>query len=173
MALYLHTSYRWTTIEDVMKSIKERNRTRRIVDDSLYIKIQGKDPMLCWDSKLCRNVYISKSDWRAASPAIRRVQASVILRIKPRYFQSIAESLGIESKKGQVGITVIPPQNSFAFYSLDDIYDISIEIERRQIPSNNSPSIIEIKRLFSKGYIPYKRTRDGEIIPTWDEGIII
>lgn len=173
MGTYLHTSYNWTTIEDVMKSIKSRKSKRRIIDDTLYIKIQGKDPMLCWDSAYCRNIYISKADWRGASPAIRRVEASVILRVKPRYFQSLTESLGIVPKKGVIGRTEISLQNPNAYYSLDDLYDVSIEIERRQLPNNNSPSVMEIRRLFTKGYVPYKKTREGNLIPVWDEGIIV
>ena len=173
MGTYLHTSYNWTTIEDAMKSIKDRRQNRRIIDDVLFIKIQGGDPMLCWDSGNCKNIYIGKTDWRAASPAIRRVEASVILRVKPRYFQSLTESLGIVSKKGVVGYMEISPRNPNAYYSLDDLYDVAIEIERRRLPNNNSPSVMEIRRLFAKGYVPYKRTVTGDLVPVWDEGIIV
>jgi len=173
MGLYMHTAYKWKTIEDVMVTIKERNKSKRIVNDSLYIKITGQDPLLVWDSREHRNVYMSKTDWRIASSAFAKLDASVILQIPPRYFQEVCSSIGIRSKKGAVGVKEdISPHARGAYFSLDDIYDVSIEVERRgTMPA--MPSVLEIKKLFSKGYVPYKINKDGTHTPVWSEGIIL
>lgn len=171
MALYVHTYHSWRTIEEVMADIKKRNRRRRILDDSLLIKIVGRDPLLVWDSESGRRIYISKQDWRNASPAITRIEASVILRIKPSKFSDISNALGIHHKKGKVDVpNPMPQQHPKVYYSLDDLYDVSIELENRR--AGDAPSVIEIRRLFNKGYVPYKRTEHGQIVPVWDEQII-
>jgi hypothetical protein len=168
MGIYVHTSYRWKTFDDVMRDIFKRTSTRRIFNDSLYMKIQGRDPLLVWDSRNLRNVYISKADWQKGSPAIKRVEASIILKVPPDTFTDYCKELGIKPKRGKVGEPP-PKQSSLAFFSLDDLIDLSILLEYKD--RKGTPSAYELKKLFARGYVTYKKNKQGQLVPLWNDSM--
>jgi hypothetical protein len=170
MGLDNNTAIHWNTVEDVMLKIGERNKKMRIINESLHVMIKGTDPLYCYDAANERFVYIRKSDWTKASPAIRTIEACVILRITPHWFKRKKNELGIVPKgsvKGQV--PGVKRQQAMVYYTVNDLIEIV-----RELPvaaARNSAGEEEIRKLFARGYTTYKLSRNGEFLPVWDESI--
>jgi hypothetical protein len=170
MPLRLSTAIEWTSLEDALERIENRNRKKRIIFDTLYIKVGGSDPLRCWDAENLNFVYVQRSDWIAASPTIATLEACVILRVSPTTVRRHRDALGIKMKRGVPGkFEGVPKQAPQAYYSLQDIIEIA-----RSIADNTKLDVAsenEIRKLFARGYTTYKVNRFGEFVPTWSETI--
>lgn len=160
------TVYKWKTVEDVMDKLSRRNNKYRIIDDIMYIKESGGDPLRAWDTYQGKFVYLSRADWVQGSPALRATEACVLMRIHPSTFRMKKDLLGIRGKKGIMGRATVSERYPNVFYSLDDCFLIM-----EHVNSSNMASEREIRNLFAKGYLTYKRTQDGDFIPIWSETI--
>lgn len=170
MGLDPSTSVRWSDIDTVMGILNNRNKRLRIINDSLYIKGHGADPIHAWDGGAKEFVWVRKHDWVRASPAIRMTEACVIMRTTPNLFKKYKLVAGVESKKAIPGkIDGIPRQNNHAYFSITDLIEISRElpIKKGYDPAGEN----EIRKLFSQGFTTYKKTKDGQFVPVWDETI--
>lgn len=160
------TVYKWKTVEDVMAKLQKRNKKYRIIDGTMYIKVSGTDPLMAWDCTQKKYVYLSKADWLRGSPALRRTDACVIIRMIPHQFHEKSRLLGIFGHRGSPGKQELPRTYPNVFYSIEDCIEIIRNTNSTKIASEK-----EIRQLFSKGYITYKRTQSGEFIPVWSETI--
>jgi hypothetical protein len=171
MPLQLSTAVKWTTLEDALERISKRNRTKRIIFDSLFIKVGGSDPLKCWDSNRRQFVYVTRADWLAASPAMTSLEVCKILRVTPGALKKRRDELGIKLKNGIPGrVEGVPTQAPQAYHSINDV----IEIANSFVGHRNAGHIAseqEVRRLFTRGYTTYKLTKAGEFIPTWEETI--
>jgi hypothetical protein len=169
MGIYVHTAYRWKTFDDVIRDIFKRTSKFRIFNDSLYIKIQGRDPMLVWDSRETRNIFISKADWQKGSPAIKRVEAAIIMNVPPDSLTTYCQEIGIKPKRGKIGEAIVPKTSKNSFLSLDDLVDLSIHLEYKN--RQGTPSAYELKKLFARGYVTYKKNKNGDLVPLWNASL--
>lgn len=160
------TVYKWKTVEDVMDKLSRRNKKYRIIDDIMYIKESGGDPLRAWDCYQGKFVYLSRADWVQGSPALRRSEACVLMRIHPTTFAVKQNLLGIVGKRGIMGKPEVSMRYPNVFYSLDDCFLIMQHVESSKMSSER-----ELRNLFAKGYLTYKRTQDGDFIPIWSETI--
>lgn len=171
MGLQISTAIKWTTLETVLDRISTRNRTKRIINDSLFIKVGGSDPLRCWDSENKQFVYVSKKDWLEASPCFTTLDVCKILRVSPGWAKRKRQELGIQLKVGIPGkLDGVPKQAPQAYHSLNDI----IEIANACVGGANNQNIAseqEIRKLFARGYTTYKKSKNGEFYPTWEETI--
>lgn len=170
MGLDSNTAVRWGDVETVMEKLSERNRRLRIINDSLHTRVKAGDPLYCWDGGQEEYVYIRKSDWLKASPALRTTEACIILRITPAWFKRRRDELEIVAKDSIVGVKGVPKQYPQKYYSVSDIIEISRELPIKQ-STGSSASADEIRRLFAHGYTTYKKSRAGDYLPVWDESI--
>jgi hypothetical protein len=169
MGIYVHTAYRWKTFDDVIKDVFKRTNRFRIFNDSLYIRIQGRDPLLVWDSRNAKNIFISKADWQKGSPAIKRIEAAIIMNIPPDTLSTYIEDLGIKPKRGKIGEPTVPKTSTNSYLSLDDLIDLSIDLEYRN--KEGTPSAYELKKLFARGYVTYKKNKEGQLVPLWNTSL--
>jgi hypothetical protein len=169
MGLDAATSVRWSDIDTIMNNITLRNKRMRIINDSLYIKSRGADPIYAWDGGSEQFVWVRKQDWSRGSPAIRLVEACVIIRTTPQLFTTYRDVAGVVSKKSVPGVKGIPRQHPRAYYSIADLMAISRElpVKKGYDPAGDT----EIRNLFAKGFTTYKKTKDGQFVPVWDETI--
>lgn len=171
MGLDAKTAISWTTLEEVLDRLEARNAKMRIINESLHVSIRGADPKYCWDGAGERYVYVRKQDWLKASPAIRTVEACVILRITPAWFKKRKNELGIEGKRSIPGkVAGVKRQGPMVYYSVEDIIQIARSLTSSGKGRNHAGEE-EVRRLFSKGYVSYKLARSGEFVPVWDESI--
>lgn len=176
MPVDIETAIKWMDPETVFERLNARNKRLRIINDSLYIKAKGSgnDPLHCWNSDDGSFVYIRKIDWVKASPAIRRTEACVLLRISGEYFYRMAVENGLKSKKAVPGRRhdQVPMQTPAAYWSIDDLVVIAETVRYTKNKAGWTPaSPHELRKMFSNGYVSYKRTQNGEYIPVWDESI--
>jgi hypothetical protein len=174
MSLDNATSVRWTTPEQALSRIANRNKRLRIINESLFVKVKGSgDTIYVWDWGQKTFVYVRKHDWVRASPAIRTVEACVLLRMSPNSFRKRRDELGLLAKKTNVQkIPGVPKQGPQDYYTINDLIEISRVITRSpQSLVYDFASEQEIRHLFTEGYIPYKKTLNGDYIPIWSESI--
>lgn len=172
MGLDPTTAVRWGTVEEVMERLATRNKKLRIIHDSLYVRVRGNDPIYAWDTEAGEHVYVRKQDWLRASPAIRTTEACIILRITPAWFKHRRDELGIKAKiTNPRKLPDVPKQGPMYYYTVNDIIEISRELPRRGTKVSDAADEYEIRNLFSQGYVPYKKTKNGDFIPVWSETI--
>lgn len=171
MSLSLSTAYKWITIEDVLDRIHTRNKRLRIINDSLFIRVSGTDPVKCWDNDGKVFVYVSKSDWLKASPAITTLEAAKIIRMTPHNVVKKRNELGIFLKARTPGkLDGVPKQPPNAYFSIQDVIEIANNTKGNGRNSDIA-SELEIRRLFAQGYTSYKKLPNGEFVPIWEETI--
>jgi hypothetical protein len=171
MSLSLSTAYKWITLEEVLDRIHTRNKRYRIINDELFVRINGSDPVKCWRNDARMFVYVSKSDWLKASPAITTLEAAKILRITPYHVVRKRNELGILLKARTPGkVDGVPRQGPNAYFSVQDIIEIANDTPGGGRNSNVA-SELEIRRLFAQGYTSYKKLSNGEFVPVWEETI--
>lgn len=163
---------RWTTPEQVMEKIHRRNRRIRIINNSLFVKVRGSsDPVYCFDSDAGEIVVIRKADWVKASPAFSIAEGAVLLRISYDMFEKYRDLAGVTPKQTNTEAQVegLPTQKRRFFYSLEDLIEISrnATFSKKYDVAGES----EIRRMFSTGFVAYKKTKDGDFVPVWDETI--
>lgn len=163
---------RWTTPEQVMEKIHRRNKRIRIINDSLFVKVRGSsDPVYCFDSEQGELVIVRKADWVKASPAIALTEGAVLLRISFDMFEKYRDLAGVTPKKTNTTTVIegLPRQKHRYYYSLNDL----IEVSRNATLSTkyDVAGESEIRRMFSTGFVAYKKTKEGDFVPVWDETI--
>lgn len=170
MGLDSNTAVKWNTVEDVMEIIGNRNKKMRIINESLHVMIKGTDPIYCYDNEGARYVYVRKSDWTKSSPAIKTIEACIILRITPHWFKRKKNELGIVPKGSVRGkVPGVRAQGKMVYYTVSDLIEISQSLVRTG--PNGAAGEEEIRKLFTRGYLTYKMTKDGQFLPVWDESI--
>jgi hypothetical protein len=171
MGLSLQTAYKWITIEEVLDRIHTRNKKLRIINDALFVKVAGGDPIKCWNAHDKVFVYVSKNDWIKASPAITTLEAAKLIRITPYTVIRKRNDLGIMLKPNTPGkLDGVPKQQPGAYFSISDVIEIANNTSwngRNQDPASE----LEIRRLFAQGYTAYKKLSNGEFVPIWEETI--
>lgn len=171
MGLDPETAIRWTTPEQAMYRISTRNKRLRIIEESLYIKCSGNDPIKAWDTEGNRFVYVRKQDWVKASPAIRTIEAAVLLRMTKAWFKKRRDASGVVPKRSNHHkIEGVPKQGPQTYYSINDL----VEISKSTINDGRESGFAgehEIRHMFSQGYVSYKRLTNGDFVPIWSESI--
>lgn len=163
---------RWTTPEQVMEKIHRRNKRIRIIHDSLFVKVRGSsDPVYCLDSDRGEIVVVRKTDWVKSSPAISLTEGAVLLRISHNMFEKYRDLAGVTPKKTntEVQLEGVPLQKRRFYYSMQDLIEISRNATLS--PKYDVAGESEIRRMFSTGFVAYKKTKDGDFVPVWDETI--
>lgn len=134
------------------------------------IKVRGSDPIYAWNGE--HHVYIRKEDWIRASPAIRTIEACVLLRMTPQWFRVCRELMGVVPKRtNHHKLPDVPKQGPQTYYTINDLVQVSRCTKDNPRGTGDFASEHEIRNLFSEGYVAYKRTKAGDFIPVWSETI--
>lgn len=146
---------------------KRRGRTHRIINESLHIRLNGGDPLYCWDVENSRHVYINKMDWIRAPLAISTREACSVMNIKNWSFLKWRKILGIKPKYDYRGK---PPYGEDkivfkAYYTVDDLIEIARAMVHTHATGEN-----DLRRMFSDNPILYMKTKNG-FVPVWDSSI--
>jgi hypothetical protein len=165
----------WSSSEDVVKKLMRRNKRMRIIGDELHVKTRtGTDPIFCRNAQTREEVIVRRKDWDRSSPAISVGESQVLLRVSSATFANSIEVLGIVAKSTSDPETRLgaPRKLQRKFFSIQDL----IEIVRHLPPTTHIGHVTvagedEIRKLFSSGFVPYKKTRDGGFVPIWDETV--
>lgn len=172
MGLDPQTAIRWTTPEQALGRVQTRNKRLRIVNESLMVRVRGNDPLYVWDSAAEHHVYIRKQDWVRASPAIRTIESCVILRMTPPTFRKRRDEMGVVPKRTTLRkFEDVPYHGPQTYYTINDLVEISKAFSDNKKNLSNFATEQEIRKLFSEGYVAYKRTKTGDFIPVWSESI--
>jgi hypothetical protein len=161
------TLYKWKTVEQCIATISKRNKRRRMINDEMFIRMSNdkiNDPILAWDCKNKRQVFIRKEEWYQGGPCIKRIEACVMIRMAPAIYQKHMNTLGIVGRKGVIGKQELSTRHSVVFYSIDDVVDI---INHASTSRTNYASVDEFRTLLGQGYLTYKKI-GKEFVPVWN-----
>lgn len=159
----------FTRIQDVQQDTKRRGRTLRILNDTLYFRLNRQDPLYCYDMEDDRYVYISKNDWSKGYLPVTTRESCAVLNLGYVQFLKLRKALNIKPKYWYHynGTDFNRDHIWKATYTIEDLAEMS-----RASTSKNVRGEDEVRRILSKDiYTTYVKTTSGEFIPTWDAQI--
>ena len=168
MPISMSTAISMTIPDQAVNDVKRRSKKMRIINGSLYLRLNRGDPVYCWDVENDRYVYLNKSDWLKGAYAISTREACAVMNIKHWWFLAKRNELGIKPKYDYFGK---PPYDRTkaplrAYYTVDDLIEIARVLVKSSATGEN-----DLRKMFADHNVMYIKTSDGQFVPIWDASI--